>query len=316
MITPPASNEHPSFWKEAFTWVGSATPRVLPNVVLFGLFAAAIIVADEYLESKYELRISIPITPFEFGGAVLALLMVLRTNAGYDRWWEARKLWGGIVNQSRNLAINAVIYGPKDQRWRENIVRWTAAFCHVARRSLRGEREIPEVAALVGESAALEIAAAVHMPSYVAGRIAQELRSVLDDQPNFGYQFLQIDRERATLIDHIGGCERILKTPLPNVYAIKIRRFIVLFLALIPLALLHKIERDWGIPILTMVIAYPLLSLDAIGESLQNPFDVKRMSHLPLDSICKTIESNVLAVPRMCSEDRSASEAGDQRERV
>ena len=97
---------------------------------------------------------SIEVGPHEVAGALLGLLLVLRTNAGYERWWEARKLWGGIVNQSRNLAMAALAYGPDDPAWREQIVRWTAAFAHVARASLRGERDVPELVALLGREEA------------------------------------------------------------------------------------------------------------------------------------------------------------------
>ena len=92
---------------------------------------------------------------------------------------------------------------------------------------------------------------------------------------------MQVDRERAALIDHIGACERILKTPLPLVYAIKIRRFIALFLLTLPFALLHRINGDWLVPFITMMVAYPLMSLDQIGIELQNPFSKANLSHLP-----------------------------------
>ena len=97
------------------------------------------------------------------------------------------------------------------------------------------------------------------------------------------FAFVQIDKERASLIDHIGACERILKTPLPMVYAIKIRRFIALFLLTLPFALLNRINGDWLVPFITMMVAYPLVSLDQIGIELQNPFCVDNLSHLPLD---------------------------------
>ena len=99
------------------------------------------------------------------------------------------------------------------------------------------------------------------------------------------FAFIQVDRERALLIDHIGACERILKTPLPRIYSIKIRRFVLLFLLTLPLALLHRFDAGWFIPLITMLVAYPLLSLDQIGIELENPFSTSNLSHLPLDDI-------------------------------
>jgi putative membrane protein len=96
------------------------------------------------------------------------------------------------------------------------------------------------------------------------------------------------------LIDHLGGCERILKTPLPMAYAIQIRQFIILFLATLPFALLAKI--GWLTPVVTMLAAYPILSLDQIGTELQNPFSAKSLNHLPLDALCQTLQDNLLAM--------------------
>ena len=104
------------FWGDAFAWAGSATPHVLPRVLAFGGVSALICTF-----ARPEL--GLPVGPHEVAGAVLTLLLVIRSNAGYDRWWEARKLWGGIVNQTRNLAIQALSYGPADPAWRDEIVR-------------------------------------------------------------------------------------------------------------------------------------------------------------------------------------------------
>ncbi|MES2460159.1 MAG: bestrophin family ion channel [Armatimonadota bacterium] len=292
------------FWREAFAWRGSITPHVLPQVFGFGFIAAGICAFALLEEQQFGAKIGLAVAPFEYVGAALGLLLILRTNAGYDRWWEARKLWGGIVNQSRNLGINALAYGPADSAWRETFVRWVAAFPHVARCSLRGESLPPEVIALVGAEEAQQIESSAHMPSYVALRLADLLReacnySHADSADRMDrFAFLQLDRERATLIDHIGACERILKTPLPRVYAIKIRRFIALFLITLPFALLHRINVDWLVPVLTMMVAYPLVSLDQIGIELQNPFSKDNVSHLPLDDITANIEKNVTGLLR------------------
>jgi putative membrane protein len=287
--------ESRNFWRESLALQGAVTPRVLPQVLAFGAAAALVCLAAPYVESAFDIRLAIEVAPYEVAGAVLGLLLVLRTNAGYDRWWEARKLWGGITNQSRNLATAALSYGSRDPAWRAKVIRWAAAFPHVARRSLRGERDLPEVAELVGAEAARAIAAAEHMPGFVAGVLAELLREGCDRAGLSGFAFLQADRERALLVDHVGGCERILKTPLPRVYAITIRRFIVLFLLALPFALLHKLGSAWLDPPITMLTAYALLALDQIGEEQQRPFDTGSLSHLPLEEICRTIERNLLA---------------------
>jgi ion channel-forming bestrophin family protein len=285
-----------NFWREAFAWHGSITPLVMPYVFAFGLIATVIWLVAWVEERLYAVKIGLEIAPFEIAGAALGLILILRTNAGYDRWWEARKLWGGIVNQSRNLVISALSYGPDDSAWRERFVKWAASFPHVARCSLRGEQPSQDVVTLVGQDGAAQLAASVHMPSCVAQKLADLLREACDAHNMDRIAFMQVDRERAALIDHIGACERILKTPLPKVYAIKIRRFITLFLLTLPFALLHRLSADWLAPLITMLVAYPLISLDQIGVELQNPFSKARISHLPLGDISATIESNLIGL--------------------
>src|SRR5262245_55963868 len=127
------------FWTEAFTLKGSITPIVVADVVGIGVMAAIAVAVVHYVETRTGSNLRLEVAPWEIAGAALSLLLILRTNAGYDRWWEARKLWGGIVNQSRNLAVDALAYGPADAAWRREFLTWIAAFPHVVRCSLRGE---------------------------------------------------------------------------------------------------------------------------------------------------------------------------------
>jgi ion channel-forming bestrophin family protein len=279
------------FWAEALAIAGSATPLILPRALLISLYALAVTAVDLRADLP---DLNIDITPFELAGGVLSLLLVLRTNGGYERWWEGRKLWGDIVNRSRNLAVAALSYGPDDPAWREQIVRRTAAFAHAARQSLRGERTMDDLRRVLGHSEAEQVAAAAHMPSAVAGLIGESLRDARDRLGLDGFTLLRIDPERAGLIDDIGGCERILKTPLPLAYRVEIRRFLILFIAVVPLALVRRVY--WYTPLVTFLIAAPLLAVDKIGTELQNPFSKDSLNHLPLDDICATIEGDLMAM--------------------
>jgi putative membrane protein len=287
-----------SFWRDAFALDGSVTLQVSRRVLVFGLFALLLCVLDPMTEPHLGIEVEhflgIGIAPYEVAGAALGLLLVLRTNSGYDRWWEGRRLWGGIVNESRNLAIAGLAYGPDDADWRSRFVRWTAVYPHAVRHCLRNERTVPKIVALLGPETAESVATAEHLPSFVALRIAEILQEGLERPGVDRYALMQAEQSRVLLIDYAGGCERIRKAPLPRSYAINIRRFIVLFLATMPFALLAKVGRLT--PIVTIFVAYPMLSLDEIGHELQNPFLTRNIDHLPLDDICATIEANVLAL--------------------
>ena len=135
--------------------------------------------------------------------------------------------------------------------------------------------------------------ASSHMPFYVLIKIVGLLRSALDKGSLNSFAFAQMERERSLLMDHIGACERILKTPLPLVYSVKIRRFVAIFLITLPFALLHQMETDWLVFLVIMLVSYPLVSLDQIGIELQNPFYKSSLNHLSLDEIAASIEKTL-----------------------
>jgi putative membrane protein len=265
---------------------------VLPASLAFGVFATAVYLVYLYVYPNLTLEVG----PHEIVGALLGLLLVFRTNAGYDRWWEARKLWGGIVNQSRNLALIGLAHGPNDERWRKQFIRWTAAFAWAAKARLRGETAAPELVILLGENESARVHKSEHMALYVALEIDKLLRQACQEGGMDRVAFLQAERERAGLIDHLGGCERIRSTPLAKVYSVTIRRFILFYLATLPFALLHRFEREWMMPLVTFVIAHPVLVIDQLGIELQQPFATGSINHLPLDTICSNLEKNLLAL--------------------
>jgi len=286
---------------------GSVAPRVLLDVLGFGLLTVAIVITIQWLEKQFRVKLTVPVSPFEAAGAVLGLLLVLRVNSGYSRWWEARVLWGSIVNQSRNLAIAGLAYGPRDTLWRSRFVRWIAVFPHVCRRSLREQRSFPELERLLSEESQVWIKKSEHMPDAVSSELAMllyEARRLGMD----GFAFQICEGQRSSLINHLGDCERILKTPLARSGAIQVRQFIFLLLITLPIGLMQTFDAKsaesnfliqglnqiWVVPIYVMLLAYPLLSLDRIGMELQNPFSTQRIDFLPLDSICTAIERNVL----------------------
>jgi len=288
--------ESPDFLRGALMWRGSVTPRIFPSLLLMSCYSLLIVALDRYWQPLPHFDV----TPFEYTGVVLGLVLVFRTNTGHERWWEARILWGGIVNQSRNLVIEALSYGkvlncgPQESLWRKEMVKWTVAFSFAARESLRNGKNFDNLTDLLSDQELEALKAAVHMPLFVAGKIASLLQQARLNHHIDGFVFAELEGQRILLIDHIGACERILKTPMPLVYAIKARRFILIFLLLLPFSLIEKLGFS-GVFIFFLV-AYPLLSLDRIGIELQNPFDTKSLSHLPLHSICDSIKLHCLAL--------------------
>ena len=282
--------ERNTFWSEIFTLHNSVTPGIKWRITIFGIAATWVWALGSY--TSY-----IPtsaVAPYELIGVALAVLLMIRTNSGYDRWYEGRKLWGGIVNQSRNLAQIGLVYGPRDAGWREEFVRWVAAFSHACRHSLRGENDVHDMRDLLDEQSLRELRRSQHLPLHVSNRLARLLQEALDRNELDQFAFMQAEQQRNLLIDHIGACERILKTPLAASLSVKIRRFLFLYLMALPFGLYDKV--GLATPLIVMLVAYPLLSLDQISVELQNPFSKRRLSHLPLEDICVTIQKNLLAL--------------------
>ncbi|MBA4105033.1 MAG: hypothetical protein C0485_04685 [Pirellula sp.] len=282
--------ERRDFWREVASLSGSVTPFVMKRIWVFGLYGALV----WWVANFTHVQTGLGVAPYEIIGVILTLVLVLRTNSGYDRWYEGRKLWGGIVNQSRNLAVVGTAYGPEDAGWRSAFLRWTAAFPHLARHKLRGERDFSDLNELLTSDEIDQLERAEHPPLFSSLQIARLLQSARRNEAMDGFAFMRADDQRAQLIDHIGACERILATPLAKVVSIKVRHFIFLYLALLPLAIVDK--SGMLTPFLTMLIAFPLLALDQIGIELENPFSVLRLSHLPLDEISHKIQGNVMAL--------------------
>lgn len=280
--------EHPNFFMNAFALRGSVTPHVFRKVFLLFIYSCFI----SYVNYSHP-SFSIPIGPFEYAGLMMGLILVFRINAGYDRWWEARKLWGSIVNASRNLAIIVKMYSRSaEQASVLKIINYICALPFLIKNHLRRNQDLEEVKAFVDTQIYKRLAHAKNKPLALSAELAKELslaRKVdgLDD-----FSFLKAEEQRAVVLDCLGACERILKTPMPFVMSVKSRRFILIFLLTLPLALVNV--SLYINPVITSFVAYALFSLDQIGVELQKPFCENSLSHLPLDEICNTIKNNVL----------------------
>jgi putative membrane protein len=226
-------------------------------------------------------------------GTALGLLLVFRTNSAYDRFWEGRKLWGGMVNESRNLARTARSLLPGDHDTARRVIAWNVALVYAAMCSLRGQKHLGAAARLLEPAEADQAVRADHPVLYCAGRITDTLRAARDAGKLSAYDLVYIDGNVQALVDYVGGCERIRKTPLPFAYLVHLRRALVIYCLALPFALV----RDFGwmaVPI-TLAVSYVFFGLEEIGVEIEDPFGSDD-NDLPLDEICGTIERNLLAL--------------------
>lgn len=291
-------DEHKDFLKNALTLSGSITPKVIKMVLLVIIYSC-VITYIHYLRPS----ISLPIGPFEYTGLILGLILVFRVNSGYDRWWEARKIWGSIINQSRNLTIILTNYSTtNDALSQTKITNYVAALPFLMKNHLRGDETMEQIKSLIDKDLFVKLSQSKHKVNILSSTIAHALHDLRQTNELDSFSFLQAEEKRADLIDSHGACERILKTPMPFVMALKTRQFIFLFLLALPLALVNI--SVWLNPLITGLVAYAILSLDQIGIELQSPFSEKSLSHLPLNDICDNIKKNIMEIRQNTSQMR------------
>jgi len=279
-----------------FRFHGSVLPRIVVRVLMVTAVAGALTWA------KLGLGWDPPVsrTLHAIVGVALGLLLVFRTNASYDRFWEGRILIGAMVNNTRDIARQTASYlDDSPVEVRERIGHYIIALFATIRRSLRREREADELVNLLSEEEIEKLVDASAPPLMVARWLsdcyAAEARAGrLSEQ-----RVRMIDRQVSDLIDQWGGAERILKTPVPFAYAHHIKGFLSIFCLTAPLALLETM--GWYTPLGAAIVAYGLYGIEEIGIEIEEPFGYDT-NDLPMDGIGETIARNVSDILELSEE--------------
>lgn len=275
-----------SWLRLLFTARGTLSRGVLLRVLFFGAVAIGVVVLDEV-----GVRVHLPAGVHETTAAVIALVLAFRTNTAYNRFWEGRSLWGAIVNASRNVAQIVECHVRADGDDIRAFSTWVVVFAWVTRRRLRAEKTWPEIERLLGPDDFRALSASTHPSLFATSRLSATLARWIREERVDPMMGATSQRVVTSLVDALGGCEKIAKTPSPLGHVLLMERFIALYLATLPFMLVTRIERLT--PLATVLIAYPILLLDALGASLDDPFG-HDPSHLPLTRICLTIENDLL----------------------
>ncbi len=236
--------------------------------------------------------LAVPTLPLAVVGAALGIFVSFRTNAAYDRWWEGRKLWGRLINQSRHWASQVVSY-LEDSQERRRLVRRHACYVHTLRCMLRGQDPLAddEVTALLDEErdrAALR--GESNLCHALLSRQLDALVRLNDADALHGLRLQSMDATLRELIDIQGGCERILKTPMPPLYGLLATRLVQFYGVLFPLAVVEQLGW-WTIPVNLLVCTAFSLIAEA-GRVLETPFTMF-FNGLPLGAMSRMIEVNV-----------------------
>ena len=255
---------------------------------LVALFAWDVLIALLYVEAK-QAWLGLDDLPMALIGSALALLMTLRNNNAYARWWEARQLWGGVVNNCRTLARQIRLHLPGHSDG-PALVDLQVAYAQALRCHLRKQDPWPEIAHLVPPGLCARLRGVSNVPDALLAAIADRLAALRRAGVLDTVQLAQFDTTLAALGTMQGGAERIKNTPLPRQYTVFPRVFVQVFCILLPLAMV----KDLGLatPLGSTLVGFIFLALDRVGADLENPFE-NTAYDVPLTSITRTIEINL-----------------------
>lgn len=223
-------------------------------------------------------------------GFAISMLLVFRTNTAYERWWEGRKLWGSLINNSRNLAIKLNIFLPQDAQhirhyFRQAIPLYaTAMKRHLVKETTKlalDETPHPELA---------ELEKHAHVPNTIAASMLREIQKARKENLIDDYQLLMLNNEWQSFTDICGACERIKNTPIPYSYSAFIKKFIFIYVITMPFGFAVTLGL-FTIPV-TAFMFYILASLELIAEEIEDPFGVDS-NDLPMQKIAANIKTNI-----------------------
>ncbi|MCF8245090.1 MAG: hypothetical protein K9J37_00670 [Saprospiraceae bacterium] len=275
-----------SWWKLIFVFHRSDTFRQLLPAML-GVAAYTILVA--YLEVEV-LKVSFKNSTLVHSlvGFVLSLLLVFRTNTAYDRWWEGRKIWGAVVNNSRNLALklSALVEDETTrQRFRALISNQVMAMKWHLRKDFN-----PDDFEETDRYAVAGFQAKAHLPNAVMQALYLEVNELYNTKQISGEQLLYINAELQSFTNNIGACERIQNTPIPYAYSLFLKKIIFLYIFTMPIGFVNEFGY-WAALIIPLVF-YTFAGLEIIAEEIEDPFG-QDANDLPLNRISNNIRANL-----------------------
>lgn len=262
---------------------------------LLPIIAYVLLISWLDLQFHFE-EFNFPVAIVTVLGTVIGLLLAFRTNSGYGRWWEARILWGAIVNDSRTWTRQLLEFSQvtdnqdEGQSMLQQMALRQAAWCFALSRNLRGQDPTTDLQSLM-DCAEIESYQSSHnVPNDILLRQAMELRKLSDGGHLVHYQFVELERTLARLTNSMGGCERIKNTPFPASYSRLVHGSIYVFVMFLPFGLVNV--PSLGLVLTSLALSFGFLLIDRVAMYLQDPFS-NRPSDTPMLALSRTIEINI-----------------------
>lgn len=261
--------------------------RLIPSIFSIGVYSAAIVAAELHF---FHIETKNPTVMHSILGFVLSMLLVFRTNSAYDRWWEGRKLWGGFVNNSRNLALKLSAYIPKEySKEREELKHLISNYVFAAKNHLR-DKYVQDEFTVTENLSLAAFADAKHKPNVIAKNLYQKINQLHQQKILTNEHIIVLNDELRSFTDNCGACERIRNTPIPYSYNIFLKKMIFLYIITLPIFFGSEFKYT-TVPI-AMIVLYVFASIELIAEEIEDPFG-EDDNDLPTDDICNRIKNNL-----------------------
>ncbi|MCZ4222048.1 bestrophin family protein [Pedobacter rhodius] len=275
----------------------------IPLTYIFGKIKKELLLVIAYsvgivilYQNFHVTRISIPVAVPALLGTIISLLLAFRSNQAYDRWWEARTLWGAIVNDSRSISrqILSFVENPYGQdeieTFKARFIKRQIAWCYALSQSLRGFNPRKGLEEYLTPEEVAFIKKRKNVTATLLELHGMDLKKALQEDWINKYQQIEIDRIICGLCNHMGGSERIKNTVFPVTYSKYISMSIHLFIILLPFGLIEYFGY-MEIPLVVAIAAFFLL-VEKMAVHLQDPFENKP-TDTPTTTICRTIERDL-----------------------
>lgn len=268
--------------------------KIRYELIVIFLYTALIAV----LYNNYHItRITIPIAVPAILGTVISLLLGFRSNQAYDRWWEARHIWGAIVNDSRTLARQVMNFthdsydNDRIMAFQERMVQRQIAWTYSLGHHLRGQHCDRMLEKYLSKEDLQYTCSVDNVPSALIDLMARDLKLALEEGWINRFQQVELDRTLSRLCDSMGKCERIKNTVFPVTYSLYIHIALLLFIALLPFGVIEYFGL-FEVPLVVAISACFLL-IEKMAIHLQDPFENKP-TDTPMTHIARNIENNLL----------------------
>ncbi|KVD64036.1 hypothetical protein WJ95_16920 [Burkholderia ubonensis] len=286
MIVRPRQN-----WLQMlFVWNGSVLQSIIPQLVFMAIVSTLAVFTNGRIFGE---KIPLNTAPFTLFGLALAIFLAFRNNASFERFKEARHLWGDVLIASRTLTSQMRRYLPDhvDDALRNQTIDLLIAFVYALKHQLRHTDPADDLTRVLGRARTDALSGKVYKPVALLDEIRGNLARMLARAPDAGTTRWMVDEQINRLGNAVGGCERIASTPIPFAYSVLLHRTVYAYCVLLPFGLVDSTE--FFTPLICVFIAYTLIALEAIANEVAEPFSTAPNA-LALDAMARTIERSVL----------------------